>query len=354
MNFQMEISESDNILEYQTETNYIPEEEKAYFGGIKWNGEIKSQMSSYIDGYREAANAIFDRFNAEAYQGNIGVQDTIVFPLIFTHRHCVELELKRLYCLTDKKYEELSHNNIHQLCKLWSNIKEFLIERASRLNLVIDINALEHYIEVIDSYDEGSFRFRYPMDKRLNSNNVNLELINVAIFHRQMNCFHKTMEKLFFSLVDQVDEWILDKTFKRHFLYCLRTNFNEIKNVLSYTYPEIQSPDKPWLSYSDSPSISDDEIEREYKHCQNVSKDLKEVILILYYSLYSIKLNNLVPSNSEERLIDILKICNNNFSNENIFGLNTNNSFWEKFCTMVNNREKIISLAEEILLLSKS
>lgn len=349
----MEISKSDIIIEYQTDTHYIPPEEKAYFGGIKGGDGIKSQMSSYIDGYREAINAIFDRFKTEADQGHTWVQDTIVFPLIFTHRHCVELELKRLFCLTDKKFEELSHSNTHLLCELWSKVKDFVIERALRLKENIDVNAIEHYIEEMDSYDVGSFRFRYPMDISLNSNNVILESINLVTFHKQMNLFHDTMEKVFFSLADQVDEWELDKVFRRQFLYCLKTYIIEIKNALCYEYPETQTTNKIWLSLSDISDISEEEKEREYKHCQAVLKDVKEAILILYYSLRSIKLNKIVPSNSEERRIDILKICNDNYCNENVFGKNTNNSFWEKFSDMVNKRDKIISLAEEIISLSK-
>lgn len=349
----MEISKSDVIIDYQTDTHYIPPKEKAYFGGIKGSNGIKSQISSYIYGYREAVNAIFDRFKAEAEQGHTWVQDTIVFPLIFTHRHCVELELKRLFCLTDKKFEELSHNNTHFLCKLWQRVKVFVIERASRLKENIDVNAIEHYIEEIDSYDVGSFRFRYPMDKSLNSNNVNLESINLVTFHTKMNLFHDTMEKVFFSLADQIDEWKLDKVFRRQFLHCLETNIIKIKNALCYEFPETQSTNKIWLSLSDISDMSEEEKEREYKHCQSVLKNVKEVILILYYSLRSMKLNKIVPSNSEERLIDILKICYNNYCNENVFGINTDNSFWEQFSDMVNKRDKIISLAEEIILLSQ-
>ena len=349
----MEISKLDIIIEYQTDTHYIPSEEKAYFGGIKGGDGIKSQMSSYIDGYREAINAIFDRFKTEADQGHTWVQDTIVFPLIFTHRHCVELELKRLFCLTDKKFEELSHSNTHLLCELWSKVKIFVIERALRLKENIDVNAIEHYIKELDSYDVGSSRFRYPMDKSLNSNNVNLESINLVTFHKQMNLFHDTMEKVFFSLADQVDEWELDKVFRRQFLYCLKTYIIEIKNALCYEYPETQSTNKIWLSLSDISDISDEEKEREYKHCQAVLKDVKEAILILYYSLRSIKLNKIVPSNSEERLIDILKICNDIYGNENVFGKNTDNSFLNKFYDIIKHKYEIILLAEEIISLPK-
>ncbi len=349
----MEISKSDIIIEYQTDTHYIPPEEEAYFGGIKGSDGIKSQMSSYIYGYREAVNAIFDRFKTEAGQSHSWVQDTIVFPLIFTHRHCVELELKRLFCLTDKKFEELSHSNTHLLYELWTKVKDFVIERALRLKKSIDIDAIEHYIKEMDSYDVGSFRFRYPMDKSLNSNNVNLESINLVTFHRQMNLFHDTMEKVFFSLADQVDEWELDKVFKRQFLYCLKTYIIEIKNALCYEYPETQPTNKIWLSHSDIPDISEEEKEREYKHCHAVLKDVKEVLLILYYSLPTIKLNNIVPSKSKERLMDILKVCNNTYSNENIFGININKSFSEKLCAMVRIKDEILHLAEEIISLSE-
>lgn len=344
----MKISKSDIIFEHQTDSNFVPSDAKAYFGGVKSKDGIKSQISSYIDGYREAVNAIFDRFKTEASQGHTWVQDTIVFPLIFTHRHCVELELKRFFCLTDKKFDELSNNKTHRLLDLWSNVKDFLIERASRLNIKIDIEAINHYIELIDQYDEGSFRFRYPMSTSLESSNKKLEILTVDTFHRQMNLFHEDMDKIFHSLDSQVDEWKLDKDFKRQFPYCIKKNYSEVENALCYKYPDIELPNKKWLSASEIPRISEAEMEREYKHCQTVSRDVKEVLLILYYALQSINLNNIASAKSEERLLDILKVCNDVYSNENIFGSNIDNSFWKLF-DMVKHRDEIISLAMEIV-----
>lgn len=350
----MKISKSDIIFEHQTVSNYIPNYEKAYFGGIHGKEGIKNQMSSYIDGYREAVNAIFDRFNLEAKQGHIWVQDTIVFSLIYTHRHCVELELKRLFCLTDKKFEELAQNNTHRLCELWTRVKDFLITRANRLDIKIDIDALNHYIIAVDSYDEGSFRFRYPMDTKLNSTNISLELINIATFHRQMNLFHDTMESIYHTLDNQVDEWALNKDFKRNFLYCLRIGFETLKSTLSYEYPELTIPNKPWLSPSEIPQLSDEEQEREYKYCQSVPHDIKEIILILFYTLDKLKINNIATSNKIERLSDLLKVCNDTFSNRNIFTENNlDKVFWEKFYQIVHNKDKIISLTNEILSLSQ-
>ena len=349
----MPLTKSDVIIEYQTDTHFIPDEEKAYFGGINGGDGIKSQMSSYIDGYREAINATFERFKIAGKEGHSSVQDTIVFPLIYLHRHCVELELKRLFCLTDKQFGELSHNNIHHLVELWSKIKDFVVERALRVNVVIDVSAIEHYINEIDSYDVGSCRFRYPMDKYLNSNNADLESINLFTFHRQMNIFHDTMEKVFCSLADQVDEWELNKDFRRNFLYCLNSNIGIVKNSLNFQYPEPETSNKLWLSLSDIPDISEEEKEREYKHCQAVPHDVKEIILIIYYSLRTIKLNRIVPKNSVERLTDLLKICNDTYNNENIFGKNTDNSFFNKYWDIINHKDNIISLAEEMISLSK-
>ena len=96
------------------------------------------------------------------------------------------------------------------------------------------------------------------------------------LFHRQMNLFHETMEKIFFSLADQVDEWALDKTVRRQFLYCLKSKISEIKKVLCYEYPKNKSSNKVWLSISDISDMSDKEKKREYNHCQAISNDAKK------------------------------------------------------------------------------
>ena len=349
----MEISKSDIIFKHQIDSSPIPDDEKAYFGGIKGKDGIKSQMSSYIDGYKEAVNAIFDRFTTEAKQGNIGVQDTIVFPLIYTHRHCVELELKRLFCLSNIKLGELQHNKTHELCELWKNIKDFLIDRASRLDVVIDMEAIYHYIKELDSYDKKAFRFRYPMDTNLDSTNPNIGLINVVTFHKKMNLFHATMEKLFHALNSQVDEWELDKDFKRMFPHCLKTHFDKIKKALLYEFLPKKTAEKHWKHLSEIPIISEKENKRKHEHCQALSTDAKEVLLILYLALGYVKNNHLVSSKSKERLLDILKICQASYNNNNIFGTNIDDSFFKYLSRMVRNREKIIALANEIISLSK-
>lgn len=352
----MEISAHDIIFEYQTDYNIIPDNEKAYFGGVGNGKGVIQQISSYIDGYKEASNAVFDRFKHAADQGHIWIQDTIVFPLIFCHRHCMELEIKRFFCLTDHKYSELANKTNHKLYELWSNVKPFIIERASRLDLVVDIDAFDHYIKEMDSYDEGSFRFRYPMDTKLISTNTNLELLNVVTFHRQMNLFHNEIGKIYSLLSDQVDEWPLNNDFKRQFIYCIKNNLDDIKEWLDYEYPRHDHIDKTWLRFSEIPSLSDAEIEKEYRYCNEIPIDIKELILILFYSRYTIKNNNISP-NCNERLDDILKVCNDTYSNENIFGHNGNQNniesiFLNKFCSIISVSNEIISLAEEIYKLS--
>lgn len=353
INELMKISKSDIIFEYQTNTKYIPDEEKAYFGGAIGTTGIKGQMSSYIDGYREAIDAIYIRFLTEAKLGHIWVQDTIVFPLIYNHRHCIELELKRFFCLTAGKFNQLAKFHTHKLSDLWGQLKNFIMERASRIGFNLDVDAIDHYVSTLDSYDEKSIRFRYPMDTTLNSTNPSLELINVRTFHMQLNIFHDTMDFIYHSLVDQVDEWRLDKDFKRKFLYCLRNNLEDLKVALSYEYPKLKYPNKVWLSMSEIPQLGEEEQEREYRYCQCISHDIKEIIMILYGSLNKYKINRIAKSN-DERLKDLLRICNDTYSNENIFSFeNLDKAFWEDFNKIITCKEEIISFSEEILFLYK-
>lgn len=351
----MKISKFDKILDFQTDDNYIPDEHKAYFGGVYRKEELRSQLSSYIDGYREATDAIYERFKKESGKGHIWVQDTIVFPLIFNHRHCVELEIKHLFCLSDSSFDKLKFNTTHKLGVLWSKIKDFIIERSGRIGLSYDTEAIGHYINQIESLDEGSFRFRYPMDVNLKSTNKELTILNVDSFHCQMNLFHDTMEEIFNALCNQVDDWTLTKDFKRQFKFCLSSNIDKIKSALDYDYPIYDLPDKHWLSSSDIPDPGEDDFEKEYQYCHGLSKDIKELLLILYYSIPSLKLNNIVPPNSQERLNDILKVCNDTYCNENVFGHNNLDAiFIDKFSCLVSMKRQIIFLANEIATLIKN
>lgn len=351
----MKISEFDIILEYQTDDNYIAEDKKTYFGSIYRKEELKCQMSSYIDGYREAIEAIYERFKMEAENGHIWVQDTIIYPLIFNHRHCVELELKRLFCLKDNKFDQLKSNTNHNLCAIWSNLQYFIVERATRLGISYNIAAIDHYINTIESLDEGSFRFRYPMNKELESSNTELTLLNVETFHHQMNQFHDDMADIYDSLSNQVDDWELNKDFKRHFKFCLSKNIDELKSVLDYKYPKYKIPDKPWLCSSEVPYPTEEEIENEIRYCHAISKDIKELLLILFNSLFTLHLNKITPPNSPERLNDILRVCNDTYSNENIFGHNNlDRIFLDKFSCLIYIKDQIISLADEIVGLIKT
>lgn len=349
----MNITKSDIIIEYQTDSNDVPDDKKAYFGGVKGIDGVKAQMSSYIDGYREAINAIYNRFSTEAENGHIWVQDTIIFPLIYNHRHCVELELKRLFCLSDDKFRRLAQFHTHNLNDLWTEVKNFITIKASRINFNVDIEAIEHYVSTLDSYDEQSSRFRYPMDTSLNSTNPTLQLMNVCTFHNQMNLFHDAMDLIYHSLEVQVEEWHLDKDFRRQFPHCLRCNYEDLKVALDYQYPKFEIPNKAWLSMSEIPELSDEDNEREYRHCQSVSNDVKELILILFFSLEKQIYHKITISERDDRLIDLLKLCNDTFSNENIFSAeNLNKAFWQYFYRIIMLRENIISLADEILALT--
>ena len=265
----------------------------------------------------------------------------------------MELELKRLFCLSDDKFRRLAQFHTHNLNDLWTEVKNFITIKASRINFNVDIEAIEHYVSTLDSYDEQSSRFRYPMDTSLNSTNPTLQLMNVCTFHNQMNLFHDAMDLIYHSLEVQVEEWHLDKDFRRQFPHCLRCNYEDLKVALDYQYPKFEIPNKAWLSMSEIPELSDEDNEREYRHCQSVSNDVKELILILFFSLEKQIYHKITISERDDRLIDLLKLCNDTFSNENIFSAeNLNKAFWQYFYRIIMLRENIISLADEILALT--
>jgi hypothetical protein len=137
----------------------------AHFG---W-GDIDQQFYGYIRGYKEAADNLVEL----AIKSNrISILDTYVFPIIFLYRQFLELAMKDIYLNYSEhsmqdKIKTIGKVN-HDLVKIWEKIKPLIQDGCNTEDDNDTIKIVEDYINQFHNFDKSSFKFRYPIDKKLN------------------------------------------------------------------------------------------------------------------------------------------------------------------------------------------
>jgi hypothetical protein len=151
--------------------------------GHPYSGFKSGAIVSYSNAYMEAAERLVQTFHQRSY-------NTITLPIVFLYRHYIELKLKELIDLGNKRYSKPSTPHLdrilkgHRIDHLWYELKP-LLQQAHPVEKNDEIEAVEACIMELSKVDEGSFSFRYPVDKKNNltlKNNPhlrNLEYIDV-------------------------------------------------------------------------------------------------------------------------------------------------------------------------------
>jgi len=148
-------------------------------------------FQDYALGYFEAGSRI-----VSSLLSNQWMLDVVIYPLVFTYRHGIELSLKdlavQLPLVWDEKSEvELTHN----LSDNWAKINCYL-KREQEFdpeNMLIDQvdTILKDFLEI----DQTGQVFRYPTDRSgLKHLDGELSVINVIVFKEAMQTVSKTFE----------------------------------------------------------------------------------------------------------------------------------------------------------------
>lgn len=141
-----------------------------------------NDITTYEDGFHDAVmimlKQLIDKRNHRV--------DTLVYPIIFSARHRIELflkwlisEIEELNNMKKRRFEQLSRLNTHDLKLLWDYAEELCLV-DQRYNE--PINTLKGYIQDYFDVDLTGETFRYPFN---NSNQQHLEdrsLINMLTF----------------------------------------------------------------------------------------------------------------------------------------------------------------------------
>lgn len=129
----------------------------------------------YIYGYKHAAELLVEH----VLNGNTGL-DTLIYPILFLYRQCLELQLKSLIkrgsSLLDSPRRALP---IHNLNTLWADCKEILEKIFDNDDDRRSINEIGNIVLQLSEVDPNAQAFRYPKDTKGNESLLGIRHINL-------------------------------------------------------------------------------------------------------------------------------------------------------------------------------
>ena len=125
---------------------------------------------------------------------NRGV-DILVYPIVATYRHGIELSLKYLRPLFAAICDETpSFEPTHRLMDNWRFLRNYLEKLGDSIHMLDSVEAkLEDFVNV----DPSGQVFRYPSDRDGRLHLQDLSLINIAVFGDEMELLAQFFEGCF-------------------------------------------------------------------------------------------------------------------------------------------------------------
>ena len=154
-----------------------------------YHGYKRGAWLSYASSYLEAA----DRLERTLHERS---SDSLTLPIVFLYRHYLELTLKDLVSMGNKKYGKPSTPDLekklkrvldrHRIDLLWQELKPLLLQIYPPPEKSEEIAAVEACVLEFSKVDESSMSFRYPMDKNkqpILQNNPHLQPLEYIDVH---------------------------------------------------------------------------------------------------------------------------------------------------------------------------
>lgn len=167
----------------------------------------------YATGYRRAAELIVEKLPTVS-----GMDDCVIYPLIFLYRHSVELWLKNILLGCSRLLGQRANvQTIHHLNDLWNEISQRISE-IEKENLAILTSEEREFLDrvhlklrSIQDFDKNSTVCRYPVDKKEEIHLSDVQRLHVGEIS---DYFRKMLDDLegfaawIDSLVDAKHEWM--------------------------------------------------------------------------------------------------------------------------------------------------
>ena len=193
-----QINVKDTIIREFTNEEVKEGKPFSYFG---WEGGGYFAFYTISYGYWESAKIIYKKMVEKSNSNDL--VDTLIYPLIFNYRHSIETFLKQLYFKygeqTKIAKKEFLHKG-HKLDSLWNKLHPTLKQDLKRMKSSVDINAIAHYIECINSFDPDSMMMRYPINKKLKLNKDKAFRFDFVNFSERMNDLCSSLRQLDYDL----------------------------------------------------------------------------------------------------------------------------------------------------------
>lgn len=151
-----------------------------------YHGYKRGAWLIYSSAYLEAADRLVQTLHEHS-------SDVLTLPIVFLYRHYVELILKDLVSMGNKKYSKPSTPHLekilngHKIHLLWQELKPLLQQIYPPPDKSEEIEAVETCLLEFSKVDENSMSFRYPVDKNrqpILENNPHLHsLAYIDVYH---------------------------------------------------------------------------------------------------------------------------------------------------------------------------
>lgn len=348
------IKNTDLVFKFENQLDSSVDSNLSFFG---WEKSIEHFFYNYISGYKFAVLATFNEFQRSSHEHDIEIQDTISYPLVFLYRHIAELYLKYIYVLLYHPNQVELKNLIrkgHDLCKLWDNIKEKINNLSERVDFDVDMMAIEHYIQEINSHDPLSFSYRYPIKKDANIVHDKHKYLDIVNLNDRMLSFYKYLDLVISKTDDQWTDDELDEDFNKQFDETLNNSKDLIVCLLNYLQKKAeikkskQKQEKAFLTLSEIEDIDEDEEKKDILFMSNITENQKTLLILLYLAGSALPHQNLAHE-KVERKKDIYKILLNSSNSD--WGFNTNKSVYKDniFKTYIFGSVKTVEYIHKIL-----
>lgn len=198
------MKETDIVIRELTQEELNTRKPFAHFG---WEGTGTFSFYTISDGYWDCAKILQKRMTEE--YNNYSLVDSLIYPMFFNYRHSIETFLKMLYLSYGEKTEQKLQRFLrlgHDLQHLWAELRPILNKGKKHVGCTVDLNAVEHYIKSINSFDPTSMIMRYPINKDLTNNKSKVHHFDFINFGERMNELCDSLRKINNELSNQILE----------------------------------------------------------------------------------------------------------------------------------------------------
>ena len=174
-----------------------------YNACVGYNGNY--DIETYALGYAQSAHILLK----SAINGDTSI-DTIIYPILYSSRHYIELTLKYQLSLLGIINQIVDSNfnfqirQIHSISELWNRFKD-MASVDSRYNYYI--NKAEEYIDDFAEIDDNGETFRYPYSKDNNKHLTQLYCIDIMDFGVRFEELNNILEEIVWLTNSLLEEY---------------------------------------------------------------------------------------------------------------------------------------------------